>query len=259
MATQLITPNAAVPCRPGYCLEYVRETFGLPIRYGSATEAWEKSASQHRDRNIPAGMWAPVYFSIDVEPNGHIALQAPDGSIYSSSDLTSTPHHHPDIEDLIAYYARWGKMQLVYLGWTEDVAGYPVISLEGAGPLGLSPQSITQLQEAGIMAQLDNDDRVFVQTVIHTDTDRAILDNRAQVGAAANAILKAIAASAWDIKTFEQAVDNGNGDREIDDQRQKLAAAVDEITAALHSEIHGAPLPAPVDVAATITTTAGGK
>jgi hypothetical protein len=44
--------------------------------------------------------------------------------------MTNTPHHHPDIQDLINYYAQWGKMRLTYLGWTEDVASYPVITLE---------------------------------------------------------------------------------------------------------------------------------
>lgn len=128
MTTQLITPDPNIPCRPGYCLEYVRETFALPIRYGSATEAWNNSPSQHQDWNFPAGLWVPIYFAIDIEPNGHIALRVPDGTIWSSSDLTNVPHHHPSIDDLIAYYARWGKMQLTYLGWTEDVAGYPVVS-----------------------------------------------------------------------------------------------------------------------------------
>lgn len=135
MATQLIVPNPDIPCRPGYCLEYVRETFALPIRYGSATEAWNNSASQHPDWNFPAGLAVPIWFDIDIEPNGHVALLMPDLTVYSASDLTNTPHHHPSIADLIAYYARWGKMQLTYLGWTEDVAGYPVVSLDAAGSI----------------------------------------------------------------------------------------------------------------------------
>jgi hypothetical protein len=111
------------------CLQYVRETFGLPIRYGSATEAWNNSPSQHQDWNFPPGLWVPIWFSIDIEPNGHVALLAPDGTVYSSSDNGSIPHHHPSIADLINYYAYWGKMTLTLLGWSEDVAGYPVVSL----------------------------------------------------------------------------------------------------------------------------------
>lgn len=128
MYTQLITPNPDKPCRPGYCLEYVRTTYDLPIKYGSATEAWNNSTSKHLDTDFPAGCWTPVWFTIDTEPNGHVALLAPDGSVYSASDLTNNPHHHPDMTDLITYYAKWGNMVLTYLGWTEDVASYPVIA-----------------------------------------------------------------------------------------------------------------------------------
>ena len=124
---QLITPNPDIPCKPGWCLQYVRETYGLPARYGSASEAWEKSSSQHADWNFPEGVWIPVWFSIDTVPEGHVALKAPDGSVYSSSDLGDIPHHHASIGDLEAYYAYYGGMTLTYLGWTEDVASYPVV------------------------------------------------------------------------------------------------------------------------------------
>lgn len=123
---QLITPDPSVSCRPGYCLEYVRKAYGLPIRYGSATEAWNNATSPHTD--TPPVAWVPVWFTIDTNPNGHVALLAPDGSIYSASDNTNTPHHHPDMADLIDYYARLGKMSLTYLGWSEDVANYPVLA-----------------------------------------------------------------------------------------------------------------------------------
>jgi hypothetical protein len=52
---------------------------------------------------------------------------APDGSVYSTSDLGTVPHHHLDLSDLMNYYARY-DMTLTYLGWTEDVAGYPVMT-----------------------------------------------------------------------------------------------------------------------------------
>lgn len=151
MTTQLITPNPNVPCRPGWCLEYVRTAYGLPIKYGSATEAWQKSTTQHPDWNFPAGCWVPVYFAIDTEPNGHIALLAPDGSVYSSSDLTNVPHHHPNIADLIQYYAYWGKMTLTYLGWTEDVASFPVVSNDTGS---INVDSITP-QEDDVVTQDD--------------------------------------------------------------------------------------------------------
>ncbi len=171
MTTQLIYPNPNIACVPGMCLQYVRQTFDLPIRYGSATQAWINSPAQHQDRDFPAGCWVPVWFAIDIEPNGHVALLAPDGTVYSSSDNGNVPHHHPGIDDLISYYAYWGKMQLTYLGWSEDVAGYPVVSNDSSisfdsvttptqeDPLAnLTPEVFAQIKQAaleGALAALD--------------------------------------------------------------------------------------------------------
>jgi hypothetical protein len=72
---------------------------------------------------------------------------SPDGSVYSTSDLGNVPHRHPDLTDLHNYYARYG-MPLTYLGWTEDVAGYPVI---GAG--GITAQGAITPQEDELAAE----------------------------------------------------------------------------------------------------------
>lgn len=132
---QLITPNPDIPCTPGYCLMYVREAAGLPARYASATEAWNNSTSQHPDTDFPPGLWVPVWYGLDREPLGHVVWLAPDGSVYSTSDNSTTPHHHPSLADLEAYYAGWG-WPLTYRGWTEDVAGYPVITDGGIAAMG---------------------------------------------------------------------------------------------------------------------------
>jgi hypothetical protein len=133
--TQVVTPNPDIPCTPGYCLQYVRQAFNLPARYGSATEAWDNSTTQHLSRDVPAGVWTPVWYGLDREPLGHVVLQAPDGSVYSTSDNSTTPHHHPDLADLEAYYAGWG-WPLTWRGWTEDVAGYTVITDGGLAAMG---------------------------------------------------------------------------------------------------------------------------
>ena len=133
--TQLVTPNPHIPCQPGWCLQYVRQAFGLPARHPTATAAWEASESKHRDRNFPKGIWLPVWFSLANEPAGHVALMAPDGSVFSTSDLGTVPHQHLDLSDLMNYYARYG-MTLTYLGWTEDVAGYPVLTDGGLAAQG---------------------------------------------------------------------------------------------------------------------------
>jgi hypothetical protein len=79
----------------------------------------------------------------------------PDGSVYSTSDLGNVPHHHPNLADLEAYYAYY-KMNLTYRGWTEDVCGFPVISLDGS----ISAQgTITNSEEEDDLA--NSVDRIY--------------------------------------------------------------------------------------------------
>jgi hypothetical protein len=139
---QTITPNPRIPCKPGWCLAYVNEAYGVPKVHGSATAAWRASGTKHQDDDFPPGCWVPVWFALSNEPNGHVALRAPDGSVYSTSDNSTTPHHHPDLAELIGYYAHYG-MRLTYLGWTEDVEGTPVIEAEE--DMSLTPEQATQL------------------------------------------------------------------------------------------------------------------
>jgi len=135
--TQLITPNPFGPkAEEGMCLQYVRQAFGLPARYGSAIEAWNNSSSQHQDRNYPQGVWFAVWWKLAGNPYGHVAAVAPDGRVYSTSNLNPNPLKvHPNVADVEAYYARYGH-PLTYLGWTEDVAGYPVIAASGINVQG---------------------------------------------------------------------------------------------------------------------------
>ena len=143
---QLITPNPDIPCKPGWCLEYVNNAFDVPAVYGSATDAWNGSSTQHQDRDFPSGVWLPVWYGLANEPLGHVVLRAPDGSVYSTSDLTNVPHHHSSLADLEAYYAYYG-MTLTYRGWTEDVEGTPVVAAGDTGTIAvegtITPQSTT--------------------------------------------------------------------------------------------------------------------
>jgi len=154
---QLITPNPNIPCKPGWCLQYVRQAFNLPAAYPTATAAWNASTSKHRDRLFPRGVWFAVWFALANEPAGHVALMAPDGSVYSTSDLGNKPHHHPDLSDLMNFYERY-DMRLTYLGWTEDVAGYPVITSGGLAAAGTTttpaPEEIDMAAEQNILARL---------------------------------------------------------------------------------------------------------
>ena len=138
MTAQLITPNPNIWCEPGWCLMYVRQTFGLDGLYPNATAGWNAAQRKHRDWNFPAGVWVPVWFSLATNPLGHVALLAPDGSVYSTSDESNTPHHHPNMSHLIRYYA--GSNPLTFLGWTEDIEGVAVVA---GDYINLSSSTIT--------------------------------------------------------------------------------------------------------------------
>ena len=162
MTTQLITPDPDITAEEGMCLQYVRQTFGLTARYASATEAWNNSPSQHRDRDYPQGVWFPVWWGLDKNVNGHVALVAPDGRVYSTSDLDPSPLHvHPSVADVEAYYAYYG-MTLSYRGWSEDVAGTPVISLDGINYEG----TITPTPLGGFLSDLSAQDQQNIYEAI---------------------------------------------------------------------------------------------
>lgn len=145
MYAQTLPANPNIPCKPGWCLAYVNEVFGVPKRFGSATAAWEASATKHKDRNFPSNVWLPVWYGLANEPAGHVVLLAPDGSVFSTSDLGNVPHHHPDLADLEAYYAYYG-MPLTYRGWTEDVEGTRVITPDaGSAAISLQDSTVTPI------------------------------------------------------------------------------------------------------------------
>lgn len=132
---QTITPNPNIPCAPGWCLAYVNEAFRVPKKYGSATAAWNGSKTKHRDWAFPRDAWVPLWFSLESEPNGHVALLAPNGRVYSTtSPFLRVPTIHPNIAHLISAYAAYNP--LTYLGWTEDVEDTRVLA-----PMSLDFQS----------------------------------------------------------------------------------------------------------------------
>jgi hypothetical protein len=121
---QLITPNPDIACMPGMCLAYVKDAFGVTPKYPTAIAGWEASKRKHSNKDFPSDVWVPVWFSLTNNPNGHVAIRQPDGSIWSASHPTrTTPVHHSSLADIERYY----NGRLTYLGWTEDVEDTLVI------------------------------------------------------------------------------------------------------------------------------------
>ena len=171
---QVITPEPDIPCKPGWCLEYVNDSFGVNAVYDSATDAWNASTTKHRDQNYPEGLWVPLWFSMITQPLGHVVLRSPDGSIYSTSDNSTIPHHHPSLEHLMSYYSYYGQ-PLHYLGWTEDVEGTPVIKPTESEDM---PLSIGELE--------------LIQNFANENGDRVINMLRAEDNARFSALVKLI-------------------------------------------------------------------
>lgn len=198
-----------IPCKPGWCLQYVREAAGLPAVHPTATAAWEASTTKHRDRDFPPGVWVPVWFGLDREPAGHVVWLAPDGAVWSTSDNDTTPHRHPDMDDLEAFYAGWG-WPLTYRGWTEDVQGTPVMSWDGIAAQGTTEEkedelTPDQMYELKRFIQKDAEER-------HTVTRNFITQE----------VARKVESSEYDVKLWTQEQDNKTGDRVIDRLEGKL-------------------------------------
>lgn len=157
MWKQLVAPNPNIWCRPGWCLEYVRSSFGLPIVEPSATKGWENAEFKHEDYDFPEGVWVPLWFSIDTIPEGHVVLRAPDGRIYSTSTNANSAYVHPNLEHLIWFYGPRVEPQyqltLRYLGWSEDISNVRVVENvseeEDMGTVEkFTPEALEQLASA---------------------------------------------------------------------------------------------------------------
>jgi len=139
--TQLVTPNPEgkwnyyvwqenkwyynIGCLPGWCLAYVENALGTSHLYKNATEARE--ASQHFHTDLPPlGICVPLHFSMDDVPDGHIALWMSDGTVYSTTNQSTTPVHHKSLDDLIATYKKCYPT-FTYLGWSEDLATIRIV------------------------------------------------------------------------------------------------------------------------------------
>lgn len=122
---QVKTPNIGVPCRPGWCLQYVQNAFDALWAGLTATDGWNQAQFKHADDKFPDGVAVPVWFAMKGEPAGHVAVRMADGSYYSTSHPTNkTAYHHPNLQHLLTYYG--GRLTL--RGWSEDLNGMRVIA-----------------------------------------------------------------------------------------------------------------------------------
>lgn len=122
---QLRNPNFNIPVVPGECLVYVREVFNVPAKYGTAAAEWAENTTKHAGVAAPLGVSVPVHFTVATNPLGHVAVQAPDGSVWSDSVPSGSVALHESIAALEKYYGNEG---LRYIGWTETVNDVRVVN-----------------------------------------------------------------------------------------------------------------------------------
>lgn len=145
---QLRKPNVKIKTIGiGWCLWWVQEAFSASHLYPTAIAEWEKNTYNHTG-TPPKGLWVPVFFRMRGVPAGHVAIWAPDGSIYStSSPYSLVPVHHKNLADLNRYYG--GK--LTYLGWSEDIGGVRVVQ-----PIPVVKKSIEAIAKEVIQGKWGN-------------------------------------------------------------------------------------------------------
>lgn len=128
---QVKDANWRIPYRGGWCLQYVREAFGIKAVHPDATKAWKaKDFYQHKGQP-PKGITVPVFFSLGSTKQGHVAIRLDDLMVASSTQAGrhSKGYLHKNINDLIKLYAKYNE-GCTYLGWKEGINGVRVVRYE---------------------------------------------------------------------------------------------------------------------------------
>jgi hypothetical protein len=104
----------------GMCLRNNRLGYGIQAKYPNAIGAWNHT-QQHKDRNFPAGVTVPLYYSWLTD--GHINERFPDGTIWNDGRMYSS----------LAVFLSTAPIspKPVYLGWGESINDVRVIENKG--------------------------------------------------------------------------------------------------------------------------------
>ncbi|WOI86004.1 hypothetical protein [Rhodococcus qingshengii] len=111
----------------GMCETFVEQAYGFKYLFYSAWAAWNGAKYRHADRNIPTGVFVPIYFDgwWNGARLGHVA-------IYKDGVVWSAPYTHKPYADKLGSIAEVERIYgMTYVGWSEDMGGTRVI--EGIG------------------------------------------------------------------------------------------------------------------------------
>jgi hypothetical protein len=113
----------------GYCLQWVRNCFGVAARYYDAAEAWDQAERKHRTnkgRHCPRNV--PVWWTGGSSGHGHVALSVGGGYCISTDAAGPGRNAKVRIDDLTT---QWG---LNFRGWSEDINGVRVYDSKPSKP-----------------------------------------------------------------------------------------------------------------------------
>lgn len=119
------------------CMLRTRECFGAPAigdfdhnGRASAYDGWEFAKKKHPTSSfvgIPAGV--PVWWKGGSHGDGHVAISAGNGKIWSTDILRTGRYDHVDG---LLIQQKWG---LTFLGWSEDINGVTVYTADEPKPV----------------------------------------------------------------------------------------------------------------------------
>lgn len=113
----------------GLCLQFTREAYAIPSKYGDAAEAWDHAQHKHKTSStsgIPYGV--PIWFDSPESSHGHVAVYVGDGRMITTHASTNTIGN-----DAVSQWIGWGYR---LLGWSDDINGVTIPSGDDNKPSG---------------------------------------------------------------------------------------------------------------------------
>lgn len=108
----------------GWCLAVAQTMFGSNRTSPSAWSEWNKVVKfKHQDRNIPGGVYVPIWFDGYWNGNqvGHVA-------IYKDGKIWSSPYRSKPYTDVLGSIEEIERIYgMKYVGWSEDIGNTRVV------------------------------------------------------------------------------------------------------------------------------------
>jgi hypothetical protein len=132
----------------GWCLAVVAGSYGAKGSSYSAKTAWQANGTKHWDRNIPEGIWTPLWY--EGGAYGHVVIGLREGNQLT---IYSSPYTHKPTFDVFKGELNWcldyvGRVYGVggFSGWSETVLDSAVMCWEEPPVENLPPEPVNNPQ-----------------------------------------------------------------------------------------------------------------